>query len=246
MNSGSREGDDEDRWLRARERGEPGPPIPGVTAATYAELRSLLEDLPVVPAGATLRPGWQQSVLDAIDRGDVESAPAAASSPVRPIDSAPRSINKRRIAIVVSCLAVAAGIVIIVNVKVWPSRSAMEPKLAISTLAVGEPAHLGQDDLIAGATAVVRGVIHGPGELRVYGPDDGELARCTSTGPNCTVERIGDQTELRAEIILTVPGPLHVVLLSAPLPGPSGGRAHDLAVADRAEINYKSIDKLVR
>jgi hypothetical protein len=243
MNSG-RDEDDEDRWLQARERGEPGPPIPDATAAKYAELQSLLEDLPVVPAGASLRPGWQRSVLDALDRGDVESAPTA-SSPVRPVDIAERKrINKRRAAIAASCLAIAASSIIIV--KLQQPKATAGPELAINAITAGEPAHLGQDELIAGARAVVRGAIDGVGELRVYGADDLELARCTSTGPNCTVDRTGDRTELRAEIRLPAPGPLHVVLLSAPLPGRSGGRAADLASADGAGIRYKSIDKMVR
>lgn len=242
MNSGHNE-DDEDRWLQARERGEPGPPIPDATATKYSELRSLLEDLPVVPTGATLSTGWQQSVLDAIDRE--EPARAAASSQVRPIDVAKRKrIYNRRAAIAVSCLAVAAGIIIIA--KLIPLQSPAGPQLAINALTAGEPAHLGKDELIAGARAVVRGVIHGPGELRVYGPDDLELDRCTVTGPHCVVERKGEQTELRAEIALRAPGRLHVVLLSAPMPGPSRGRVLDLTAADRAGINYKSIETMVR
>lgn len=249
MSSGARDDDnpdDEDRWLQARERGDSGPPIPEATAARYAQLRSLLEDLPAVPAGASLRPGWHQSVLDAIDRGDAEFAPADATSQVQPIEVAHRKriFTRRRVAIACACLAVAAGIVIVL--KYVPSTPAAEPELAIRALAAGEPAYLGQDELIAGGRAVVRGAIHGPGELRVYGPDDLEHARCTSTGLRCTIDRTGARTELRMELELPVPGRLHVVLLSAPLPGPSDGRARDLAAADRAGITFKSIDKMVR
>jgi hypothetical protein len=244
MNSG-RDEDDEDRWLVAHERGEPGPAIPDATIAKYAELQSLLEELPVVPAGASPRPGWQQSVLDAIDRGDVEQVLAAPSSQVRPIDSAPRKrLNKQLAVITVSALLVAAGIIIIVRSR--PHESVLRPELAINALAAGQPAHLGQDELIAGSRAVVRGAIQGPGELRVYGADDLELTRCTATGPDCIVKRTGERTELRAEILLPAPGPLHVVLLSAPLPGPSGGRALDRDSADRAGIHYTSIDRMVR
>jgi hypothetical protein len=243
MNSGRNE-DDEDRWLQAHERGELGPAIPEATTAKYAELRSLLEDLPVVPAGASPRPGWQQSVLDTIDRGEVEQALAAPSPQVRPIDTARRRrLNKRLAVITASALLVAAGILIFVKVS---HKSVLRPELAINALAVGEPAHLGPDELIAGARAVVRGAINGRGELRVYGADDLELTRCTSTGPNCTVEHTGERTELRAEILLPAPGPLHVVLLSAPLPGRSGGRALDLATADSAGITYECLDKMVR
>jgi hypothetical protein len=100
--------------------------------------------------------------------------------------------------------------------------------------------------LVAGERAVVRGVIDGPGELRVYGDDDVELARCTVTGPDCTVDHSGERTEVRLELLLPLAGALHIVLLSTPLAGASGGRASDLAAAYRAGITTKSLDKRVR
>jgi hypothetical protein len=90
MSRGARnEPDDEDRWLEARERGERAPPIPSSTAARYDQLRSLLEDLPKVPIGAHLRPSWQQSVLDAIERGDGAPTPAPPAPQVPPSQSGP-------------------------------------------------------------------------------------------------------------------------------------------------------------
>lgn len=230
--------DDDDRWLLARERGEPGPPIPAATAAKYARLQSLIEDLPAMPAGARPRPGWQQSVLDAIDRGEAGLTPQ-----VQPIDSARRKRigNKQRVAIVASSLAVAASVAI--ALKMVPPVPTAE--LGVTALATG-PTRGGADGLIAGGKAVVRGAIDGPGELRVYDADDVELARCTVTGPDCTVVRSGKRTELRLEVPLRIAGPVHLVLLSAPLPGPSGGRAHDLEAANRAGITVKPLETIVR
>ena len=263
MSDGAPSDDDEDRWLLARERGEPAPPLAEATAARYAQLQSLIEALPAVPAGVALRPDWQQSVLDAIDRGDdvepvpadtaLEPAPAAsapepvpaASAPeVRPIDSArpKRTRNKQRAAIAASGLAVAAGIAIVLHMP--PHRQTAE--LTISALATGEPTLAGPDELRAGARAVAHAVIDGPGELRVYGANDVELARCTATEPGCIVTRSGESTELRLELVLSATGPLHVVLLSSPLPGPSGGRARDLEAADRKAITVTLLDKMVR
>jgi hypothetical protein len=119
-------------------------------------------------------------------------------------------------------------------------------ELTIQAVKTGEQMLAGPDELWAGGKAVARGTIEGPGELRAYDAEDRELARCTATGPGCTVDRTGRRTELRLELSLRVPGRLHIVLFSAPLPGPSAGRAHDLEAADHAGITARSLDKTVR
>ena len=236
--------DGEDRWLEARERGESAPPIPEQTAAKYAKLKSLLEDLPGLPAGISLRPGWQESVLDAIDRGETELAPTEAVPQVRSIETAPRVRHRKQRAVVVaSCVAAAAGIAVVVKLV---TTSAAAPELTIVAIASDGPTRSAPDVLMAGAKAIVRGVIDGPGELRVYGEDDAELARCSETGPGCTVDRSDERTTLQLELVLPAQGPLHLVLLAAPLRGPSGGRARDLADAERAGIDVTPLDKIVR
>jgi hypothetical protein len=234
--------DDEDRWLVARERGESAAPIPEATAAKYAELRSLLDDLPALPAGVRLRPGWQDSVLDAIDRGVTELTPTEAVPQVRSIDTAPRVRRSKRVVLVASCVAAAAGVAIAVGLA---TRSAADPELTIVAVATG-PTHRAPDVLMAGEMAIVRGVIDGPCELRAYGEDDAELARCSATGPGCTVDRSDKRTTLQLELVLPAPGPLHLILLAAPLRGPSSGRARDLADAERAGIAVTPLDKIVR
>ena len=186
MSSGARnDEDDEDRWLVSRERGEPGPAVPETTAAGYAELQSLLEDLPAVPAGARLRRDWHQSVLDAIDRGDAEAGPASTPPEDRPIDTArPRQTgSQRRIAIVASGLALAAGVAIVLRMR--PSA----PELTISAVAT-RGATRSEHELSSGDKAVVRGVIDGPGELRV-------LHACSSGEPREPVPESSRAVALR-------------------------------------------------
>jgi hypothetical protein len=245
MSSRPRDDDDEDRWLLARERGEPGPAIADATAAKYTRLHSLIEDRPAVPAGFRPRSGWQQAVLDAIDRGEAEPTPAHSGTlPAQSIDiaSRQRTGNKRRIVTVACGLAVAASVTLALKMmRAEPSAELSVIALATAQTTRGEP-----HELVAGGKAAVRGAIDGPGELRVYDADDVELARCSVTGPDCTVERSGKRTELRLEVALRVAGPLHLVLFSAPIPGPSGGRAGDLEAANRAGILVKPLEKVVR
>jgi hypothetical protein len=243
MTSGAH--DDEDRWLEARERGETGPPIPAKTAAKYSELQSLLEDLPAMPADVRPRPGWQQSVLDAIDRSDAGRSPEQGTAP-RSIHTAPRKqrSTKQRVVFAASCVAAAAGVAIVI--KTLTPKPGVDSDLSIAALSTADPTLMGPELLAAGRKALVRGVIDGPGELRAYGADDVELARCTVTGPSCTVDRSGKGTTLRMELVLPAPGRLHLVLLSAPLAGASRGRADDLAAAARAGITTRSLDKIVR
>jgi hypothetical protein len=237
--------DAEDRWLEARERGESAAPIPEETAAKYAKLRSLLDDLPVLPAGVKPRRGWQGSVFDAIDRGETELAPSEAVPQVRSIETAPRvRSSKQRAVVVAACVAAAAGIVVVV--KLATTTPAAAPELTIVAVATAGAAHRAPEVLVAGETAIVRGAIDGPGELRAYGADDAELGRCSATGPGCTVDRSDERTTLQLELVLPPPGALHLVLLAAPLRGPSGGRARDLADAERAGIAVTPLDKIVR
>ena len=84
--------DDEDVWLLARERGQPGPTVPEGTAGKYAQLQSLITELPATPVGVSSRAGWEQDVFAAIDAAEAE--PEAPRNPP-PAPSSDRAAPQR-------------------------------------------------------------------------------------------------------------------------------------------------------
>ncbi len=230
------EDDNEDAWLLAQERGQPGPPVSAGTAGEYAQLRSLITDLPDLPAGVTSRAGWEQDVLAAIDAAEAD--PDAPRNPARVqlVDSAtpnrtrPRS---RRWAIAAAGVAIAASVAILLVVYRYRGGATV-PTLAFEVEPGSRP-HRGADPSV-GDTLIVRGVVEGPGELRIYDATGVEQARCTAPSPGCTVDRSGKRTTLRITMPLRAPGALRAVLFAAPLGEASGGLDADLEAARRAGI----------
>jgi len=104
--------DDEDdqAWLLARERGEPGPTISDARASRYAQLGTLIKDLPDLPAATVQQPGWEQSVLAAID-AEVGLPADRRGTPQRP---AATKTRRRRAAPAAAVFAMVAGVAIVV------------------------------------------------------------------------------------------------------------------------------------
>jgi hypothetical protein len=112
--------DDDHAWLLARERGEPAPPLSEDRAGRYAQLGTLIADLPAMPPGLIDREGWEQDVLAAIDaKSDAAASPPAGQS----APSAPR--RRRTAAVAAAALAMAASIAIVLFAR----RSAVDPGL---------------------------------------------------------------------------------------------------------------------
>jgi hypothetical protein len=112
--------DDEDdqAWLLARERGEPGPTLSDDRASRYAQLGTLIKDLPALPAGTVRRTDWEQGVLAVID-ADVgppadRSAPPPAAMPARPLPQRPAATRIRRRAAAAAVFTMVAGVAIVV------------------------------------------------------------------------------------------------------------------------------------
>jgi hypothetical protein len=114
------------------------------------------------------------------------------------------------------------------------------PTLAFEVEPANRP-HRGSDPSV-GDNMIVRGVVEGPGELRVYDDTGVEQARCTVPAADCSVDRSGTRTTLRLTMRPRVPGALHAVLFAAPLDGPSQGLDADVEAAGRAGITLTSRD----
>lgn len=224
------------RWLLARERGQPGLAVSAASMARYAQLEALIADLPAVPAGVSPRAGWQRDVLAAIDAE--EAAPEASRDlPANPSSGRavpkPKATGPRRWAAATAGFAMAAAVVIVFVVYRDRGSTAV-PALAFEVEA-GNSRHRGSDPSI-GDKLIFRGVVEGPGELRVYNRTGVEQARCTVSTPVCTIDRSGHRTTLRLTMQLRAPGALCAVLFAAPLGGSSGGIDADVAEAMRAGI----------
>jgi hypothetical protein len=235
------EPDDEDDWLLARERGQPGPAVSDQTVRRYAQLQSLIKDLPATPAGVASRVGWEQDVFAAIDAAEAEpGAPRSPASLPPPTPAAPQRMSRsRRWAAAAVSIAIAAGVVI--AIAVYRHRGAP----AVPTLAFEiEQAHLPHRtyDTSVGDTLIVRGVVKGQGELRVYGDAGVEHARCTGPAPDCTIDRSGERTALQLTMLLRAPGALRAVLFAAPLEEASKGLDADLEAARRAGIAMATLE----
>ena len=240
MSERERDDNEEVAWLLARERGQPGPAVSDATAARYARLQSLITDLPAMPAGVSPRAGWQQDVLASIDVAEAEPEAPSNLAPVPSIDSAAperRSTRQRRWAAATASFAIAAAVAILL--AVYLDRGGRGGPAAESLVAFEvQPANRSHRsaDPSAGDTLIVRGVVEGLGELRVYDAAGAELARCIGPAPDCTVDRSGTRTTLRLTMVLRLSGALHAVLFAAPLGGPSGGLDADVEAAGRAGI----------
>jgi hypothetical protein len=235
------EHDDEDDWLLARERGQPGPAVSEETVRRYAQLQSLIKDLPAMPAGVTSRVGWEQDVLAAIDKAEAEpGAPRNSTSLPPPTPAAPQRMSRsRRWAAAAVSIGIAAVVVILLALH-RDRGGATVPTLAFE-VQPGSRLHRGADPSV-GDKLIVRGVIEGPGELRIYDAAGVEQARCTGPSPGCTVDRADQRTALQLTMLLRAPGALRAVLFAAPLGAASRGLDGDLEAARRAGIAMATLE----
>ena len=253
MSENERENDEDHEdvaWLLARERGEPGPAVSDVTAARYARLESLIADLPALPPGVTSRPGWEQDVLAGIDAAEAERDAPSRPAPVPlcdPVPPARMRTRSRRWAVATAVFAAAVGVILLAVYRHSGGARAVlaaGPALDFEVESASRVRHRGSDPSV-GDTLIVRGVVEGPGELRVYDDTGVERARCTVPAPDCRVERSGTSTTLRLTVLLRTPGTLSAVLFAAPLGGPLRGLDADVEAARRAGIALISKDRVV-
>jgi hypothetical protein len=220
------------RVLAAIDAGETEPAEPDSTDAAA----------PVPAIDSAPAPAIDSSPARAIDSAPapaIDSAPAPAidSSPARAIDSVPakRTSAGRRWAAATAGIAMVAAAA---SVVMWPRT----PALAVLVFEDGPTDQVNRGP---GDKRGVRGELDGPGELRVYDAAGVEQARCSETGPDCSIDRSGKRTTLRLTISPRGPGLLHAVLFTSPL-GSSGGWARDLEAAERAGIAVITRDLQVR
>jgi hypothetical protein len=118
--------DDDHAWLLARERGEPASTISEARASRYAQLGTLIADLPATPAGTVEHEGWEQGVLAAID---AEASRPAGESPAatvidKPLPKAPTAATRhRRRMATAAVFAMAASAALVVFVRRAPGTT---------------------------------------------------------------------------------------------------------------------------
>lgn len=159
--------DDDHAWLLARERGEPVPPLSPDRAGRYAQLGTLIADLPTMPPGLVDREGWEQDVLAAIDTGaDAADAgrPAnpsttTAAATDKPLPRAPTAARRRRTATVAAAFAMAAGIALVLFMRRSPP---VDPPIEVTRGRHVEAGRLAFDHAIQ----VTRANVAVPHELR--------------------------------------------------------------------------------
>jgi hypothetical protein len=124
--------DDDHAWLLARERGEPAPAISEARASRYAQLGTLIADLPATPAGTIEDEGWEHGVLAAIDADACRPAgqsptPAVTDEPLpKPPIAATR--HRRRMATAAAVFAMAASAALVVFMRRAPGTTdAVDP-----------------------------------------------------------------------------------------------------------------------
>jgi hypothetical protein len=256
MTDQRREDDEASAWLLARERGVPGPSVSEATAARYQRLQGLIEELPETPGDVDPGNDWQQGVFAALDgRSDAKapgavtpvpsgSAPERASHSAGPLPSAQRPAKGRSTASRARMLrwgSLAAIVPLAVLVALYAGRLPRQPDpqpfatLSIELVRGAEP-HRSEDPSV-GDRLIVRGVVEGPGELRVYDESGTERARCVEVAPDCAVGRVGSRSTLELTMLLRARGSLRPVLFAAPLSGQPGGLDADVAAATRAGIS---------
>lgn len=241
MTDQRREDDEAEAWLLAREGGVPGPSVPEATAARYQRLQALIEELPEMPGDVDADASWQQGVFAALD-GDGSGARSADGPGGVVIASPPTSQRRgspgRRS---LRWIALAAIVPVAVLIALYALRPPPRPDpVAFATLSVdvvrGPEPHR-SDDPSVGDQLIVRGVVEGAGELRIYDEDGRERARCTEPAVDCVVEHQARRTTLRLILPLRTRGALRPVLFAAPLGGPSAGMDADVSAAGRVGIS---------
>lgn len=110
--------EDDQEWLLARERGEPGPTVSDARARHYMQLRTLIKELPALPGGTVRRPDWEQDVLAAID-GELgapghRSEPPPAARIDRPLPQRQAAMRTHRRRAAAAAFAMLAGVVLVV------------------------------------------------------------------------------------------------------------------------------------
>jgi len=230
------EPDDEDDWLLARERGQPGPAVSDETVRRYAQLQSLIKDLPATPAGVASRVGWEQDVFAAIDKAEAESEASRNPAPGPPVDRAtPKRVRSRSRRWAAAAVSIGIAAVVAILLALHRDRGgATVPTIAFEVQS-GSRLYRGAERRV-GDTLIVRGVIEGPGELRIYDAAGVEQARCSAPTPGCTVDRADQRTTIQLTMPLRALGALRAVLFAAPLGEASRGLDGDLEAARRAGI----------
>jgi len=242
LSEADREDEVDEAWLLARERGQHASTASSAIAVRYAEVEAAIAELPATPAGAEPPPDWQQRILAAIDAAE-GATPATDGQPAVGAIAKRRPAAWRRWAGPAGAAAMAACLALVL----YSSRAqddardgdiAFEVQPASGTNRGAEPS--------VGGALIVRGLVDGPGELRVYNAAGVEQARCAVTAPDCEIDRSGKHTGLRLTVPLRVSGPMRAVLFSSPLAGSSLGMARDVEAAERGGIRVTSKEKRVR
>ena len=119
--------DDDHAWLLARERGEPTPTISDARASRYAQLDTLIADLPDTPAGVVEHEGWEQGLIAALD---VEASRLAGQSPPPTVTDKPppktptaATRHRRRLATAAAVFAMVASAALVVFLRRAPGTT---------------------------------------------------------------------------------------------------------------------------
>lgn len=121
-------------WLLARERGEPGPTISETRAGHYAQLGTLIADLPAVPAGTVQRRDWEHGVLAVID-AEVGQPAEGRGIPATPVSDRPlpqkltatKQNRRRTVGATAAVFAMVAGVAILIFVQRGQQEDSVGP-----------------------------------------------------------------------------------------------------------------------
>ncbi|HEX2689736.1 MAG TPA: hypothetical protein VHN14_24125, partial [Kofleriaceae bacterium] len=170
MSENEREIEPDAAWLLAREGGPPGPAVSDATAVRYARLQSMITDLPATPSGAGARAGWQQEVLAAIDAAEAGATTSsnAGGGRVRSVEGAtPARVRHRPRRWGIPAAIFVSTAVVVIGLAVYHRGGGVEaPTIAYEVEPSSAPQR-GADPSV-GDTLIVRAVVEGPGELRIY------------------------------------------------------------------------------
>jgi hypothetical protein len=171
-------------------------------------------------------------VLAAIDKEEASRAASAAGR---------ATVTWRRHWLVPVSMVAVAGAAAAAGTALWlregaPGVIAIAPVLDVHIEAAGSNLDAKASAMI-GDTMVVRGIVDGAAELRVYDDEGVELARCGAPAQECSVTRSGTRTTLQLSMTLRVRGGFVPLLLAPPLAGPSAGLDLDLRAAGAANLD---------